>query len=445
MGKKGKKVVTHQIKKVTQEGKFCLNMIMKNEEKVILRCLNNVKHLIDAVAIVDTGSTDTSIVLVEEWCQANNIPCDIRVDPWDDDFGRSRTLALRVGEELVERIKAQDKCLSGNEAWYLLFMDCDNQCFDLDGVSPISVKKSKMWADGYRVEIRDSKGIISYSYLWMIKVDRNHQWRWYGPCHEYLSPIKNKAGVETWTPSYDIIEGGYIISGREGSRSNDDFKYLRDAIAFEKALINEPMNDRYLYYVAQSYRDAATMFYQQANKVKGSNKDLFMQLSQKAAVLEQRAEKAFIYRASVPPFNLAKDEYTYMAWLEAGKIRSKRLERVDLKSLEYFKRAHQLRPKSRRLEAAYYLLNYYIDHKHYLIGWTFIKDLVSLSYPSDDIIFVDKDIHTYLFLLQASICAYHANHKHKFIELSKQLIDNKSIPQKYRDIAQTNLAKFGSD
>jgi len=36
---------------------LCLNMIVKNEEHVIERCLLNVKHLIDAVAIVDTGSS----------------------------------------------------------------------------------------------------------------------------------------------------------------------------------------------------------------------------------------------------------------------------------------------------------------------------------------------------------------------------------------------------
>jgi glycosyltransferase involved in cell wall biosynthesis len=36
----------------------CLNMIVKNESKVIERCLRSVKGCIDYWVIVDTGSTD---------------------------------------------------------------------------------------------------------------------------------------------------------------------------------------------------------------------------------------------------------------------------------------------------------------------------------------------------------------------------------------------------
>lgn len=35
-----------------------LCMIVKNEEKILSRCLNSVKGLVDEIIIVDTGSTD---------------------------------------------------------------------------------------------------------------------------------------------------------------------------------------------------------------------------------------------------------------------------------------------------------------------------------------------------------------------------------------------------
>ena len=37
---------------------ICLNMIVKNEQPVIRRCLASVKEMIDYWVIVDTGSTD---------------------------------------------------------------------------------------------------------------------------------------------------------------------------------------------------------------------------------------------------------------------------------------------------------------------------------------------------------------------------------------------------
>lgn len=44
--------------------KISLCMIVKDESKVILRCLDSVKKLIDYLFIVDTGSTDDTILLI---------------------------------------------------------------------------------------------------------------------------------------------------------------------------------------------------------------------------------------------------------------------------------------------------------------------------------------------------------------------------------------------
>lgn len=38
--------------------KLSLVMIVKNEEKVLARCLDSVKHLVDEMIVADTGSTD---------------------------------------------------------------------------------------------------------------------------------------------------------------------------------------------------------------------------------------------------------------------------------------------------------------------------------------------------------------------------------------------------
>ncbi|MDD6910576.1 glycosyltransferase [Actinobacillus minor] len=45
---------------------LCLVMIVRNEEKVIERCLNRVKDHIDYWVIVDTGSDDKTPDLIQK-------------------------------------------------------------------------------------------------------------------------------------------------------------------------------------------------------------------------------------------------------------------------------------------------------------------------------------------------------------------------------------------
>ena len=42
-----------------------LCMIVKNEEKILRRCLDSIKGLMDEIIIVDTGSTDNTRKIAE--------------------------------------------------------------------------------------------------------------------------------------------------------------------------------------------------------------------------------------------------------------------------------------------------------------------------------------------------------------------------------------------
>lgn len=446
-------------------GKICLNMIVKNEAHfveapdkskvpVIKRCLDSVGHLLDAIAIVDTGSSDKTIEIIESCADDRNLPCEVIVDPWRDDFAYSRNVALDHSQNVVNKIQKKELKYSPNETsdlWYCLFMDADNLAFATDGVSPIQINKDRLGADAYEIEMK--QGGSQYGYVWLVKIDPKKPWKWYSPRHEYITPLKDANKKQTWEAKFGHIDG-YIDSRREGARSLDAKKYLRDAIAFEKALIEEPIDDRYLYYLAQSYKDAAKQYYQQASveKEKANNKDLpeeertiasnkYTQIIQQGALYWNRAEKAYVYRASVPPFNYWDDEYTYNAWVEAGKIRKYRKGGYDSKCLEYFSQAHQKRPH--RLEAPYYILEYYLQIKGYRVGWAFAKDLVKLPYPKGEKIFVDDVIHNYNFVFQASLLAYYANAKDDFVTLSKLTFRNPLAPENIKDSAKSNLEKFG--
>ena len=46
---------------------ICLNMIVKNEEKIIERMLNSVVRILDFFIIIDTGSTDRTIEIIQDF------------------------------------------------------------------------------------------------------------------------------------------------------------------------------------------------------------------------------------------------------------------------------------------------------------------------------------------------------------------------------------------
>ena len=53
---------------------ICLNMIVKNESKIMKRLLDSVYKIIDYWVIVDTGSTDHTKELIKEYFAEKNIP-----------------------------------------------------------------------------------------------------------------------------------------------------------------------------------------------------------------------------------------------------------------------------------------------------------------------------------------------------------------------------------
>src|SRR5579862_1247922 len=61
--------------------KICLAMIVRNEEKNMVRLLDSVKPIIDMISIDDTGSEDKTIEVIEKWGKENNIPTKVHKEP----------------------------------------------------------------------------------------------------------------------------------------------------------------------------------------------------------------------------------------------------------------------------------------------------------------------------------------------------------------------------
>ena len=91
--------------------KICLNMIVKNEAKVIKRLLDSVLPLIDSYCICDTGSTDGTADLIDAYMRDHGVPGKLLHEPFRD-FGHTRSFALHAAIDQMD-------------ADYLLLLDAD--------------------------------------------------------------------------------------------------------------------------------------------------------------------------------------------------------------------------------------------------------------------------------------------------------------------------------
>ena len=234
---------------------ICLNMIVKDEAHVIERCLRNVKPLVDAWCIVDTGSTDGTQEIIRR--VMGDLPGALHEKPWKN-FGHNRTEAIRLAAGMAD---------------YILTVDADETLeraadFDWAGLS------------GDALLIEKQRGARRYRVMNLVRDGLD--WEWEGAVHEVLtSPHRYRS---------EIFDGVSIVSPREGMRARDPLTFRRDALMLEEALLEDPNNRRNVFYLAQSYRDAdeyvlALKHYRRRAEMGGWQEEVFCSLYQAARMM----------------------------------------------------------------------------------------------------------------------------------------------------------------
>jgi glycosyltransferase involved in cell wall biosynthesis len=202
----------------------CLNMIVKNEAKVIARCLESVKPFIQSWVIVDTGSTDGTQTIIRSVLEG--IPGELHERPWKN-FGHNRTEAIELARAFT---KIGD---------YLFVIDADDVL-----VLPPRFTMPKLTKDAYDMLVEDCG--TTYMRLHVFRADLD--FRYVGVLHEVVRTPPGCTRANFDGPVYKRTGGG--------ARSANPLKYRHDAEVLTAALAEEPDNARYAFYLAQSWRDA---------------------------------------------------------------------------------------------------------------------------------------------------------------------------------------------
>ncbi len=195
-------------------------LIVKNEGLVIARCLHSLRGLVQAVVVVDTGSTDDTLDVIRGLDYP--VPIHVHQRPWKD-FAHNRTESIRLAAPVAD---------------YLLLLDAD---YTVEGYLP------ELTADAYSVQVRSP----ALEYHKVVLIRSALPWRYEGVVHEYL--VCEQAGptphLETLV-IHDHVDGGRRPPGWQP-------RWEWDAAVLEQELARDPTNPRCVFYLARSYDDLA--------------------------------------------------------------------------------------------------------------------------------------------------------------------------------------------
>lgn len=204
-----------------------LCMIVRDEEDFLVGCLESVREVVDEIVILDTGSSDDTIKIAEDFGAA------IYTFSWRDDFSMARNESIK----------------HAHGDW-ILWLDADERLIP----ESIPVLKGLLKPEKrpviYEVTIKNIRpNGDSYSLSSAHRLFTNKKGIYFtGRIHEQLSPSVAKLGGEERTAKIEIYHLGYSLQGPRAEKKN-----MRNRNLLER-MVNESPRSAYAHYtLAQHY------------------------------------------------------------------------------------------------------------------------------------------------------------------------------------------------
>lgn len=340
-------------------------MIVKNESHIIQATLT---HLLQVFPITywvidDTGSTDGTQEIIRNFFSTRGISGELYETPWRD-FGWNRTQAFAHAY---------------NKTDYVLVWDADDSV-----VGKLQLPAS-LTADSYKCIFGEADG---FRYQRLQIFNNRRRWRYVGVLHEYPALVEGEPPATEGTITGDY----YFVSGRTGARNKNPLKYQHDAEVLEHALAEEPTNDRYMFYCANSYMNAG-------------NPD--------------KAIEWFKKRIAAGGWK----EEIYVSAYETGCQYKKKGDISN--AIRYWLEAYEHNPQ--RGESLYELVKHYREKAQWHLAFFFYEKLKILK-PVEGALFAKNGVYGYLREYEFSIIAYYMklpiNHREYLNLLSTSYLTN---------------------
>lgn len=345
--------------------KLCLNMIVKNESKIITRLFDSVKDIIDCYCICDTGSTDNTVELIESYFKSKSIPGKVIKEPFKN-FEYNRTFALQACKEV--------------DADYVLLLDADMVLKRGNNYDLINFKRTLNQGDVFYL----FQGSQSFYYKNVRIVKNQMDIKYWGVTHEVIN-----------TPDgtlYKSIEKNVLFIDDIGDGGAKSDKYTRDIRLLTEGLREKPNNDRYTFYLANSYRD-------------NNEKEKAIEMYKKRIEIGGWWEEVW-----QSYYNIGKC-YNWLGEKE--------------KAIAYWMLAYDFFPK--RLENIHDIINYYRHTSKHKLAYEFYKmakaQLDGVDISKIDYLFLHTDVYQYKLDYEYSIVGYYYNPDNiDLAELSMRII-----------------------
>lgn len=360
-----------------QKRVILLSMI-KNESKIIQRLIQSCIPFVDAVCIVDTGSTDNTVQILNDFIPTISVPGKIFAGSehtWKN-FGHNRSLSFKACVQQAQELG------QNLEDTYALAMDADME------LVPGTLQKAELTSNGQKI-IQKSH-TLEYQNSRFLRL--SHPWVCTGVTHEQWD------GGATDTLSKEQIQISDIGDG--GCKAD---KFERDVRLLTEGLKESPGNPRQLFYLAQSQKDS---------------KQLDKAIEQQKLRIEAGGWQEEIWQSM---YQLMK--------LQAEKRQPAEMEYWGLKAQEF---------RKERAENLLYLVGYFKDRRDQQKAWHQWLLGSKIQRPND-MLFIETDCQTRRFDYER--CIIHdqvfPNKKHETMDQSLNQ-QNKHGDQ----CMQTNLEWF---